>query len=563
MEKEKRIATISVVIAVIVILGCLLAFCNSGGSDKKIEKYESEKSVTEDGNVVVEDTTDNEGNTSVNESVQLEEPTVSSDIVTIGDNVGAEEETTSSIFSDIDQTTDWNKDTVSDEVVDEEKISNEDKSTSLKESTTSKKTTDSKESTASKKTTGSNETTTSKKTTGSKESTTLKKPIIEEETTTSKKSTETTEIKKPVIQEETTADSKINIAFEAPDIVLVNEIFDISVIVTNCAHIEWYINGEYDATLEKKINPSGTLQFTKSGIYRITVIGYTEDWKESVSYDKSIRVFDDMSQANGNAKECDRAMYSWDHDFIYLADEPMLQNVMELTECNILYQEISPNASAEDVAGFLQRRGEKGQTVYYLCGNASWAIEKDASSMLREVERAIAYNEAAGEHKFVGIQFDVEPYCLTDFEENADEYMAQYVKNSKLAYEAAHEAGLLVEICIPYWWESAYGYYDELEDLIANACDSVAVMNYYKKDKEAYHIEHEVALCKKYNKRIINITETIPPGLHGLTEDNTYYNDGIDAIEEMWNTLDGYFQYDKMGYAFHWLEVIIEMLDLN
>ena len=374
-----------------------------------------------------------------------------------------------------------------------------------------------------------------------------------------------TDSNKPVIPEETEAqtDSKFNIALTAPKNVLVNQGFEISVAATNCAHIEWYINGAYDATLEKKINPKGTLKFDKTGIYRITVIGYTGDWQENVSANISVRVYNDLSQANGNAKEHDRAMYSWDHDFIYERNEPMLQKVMELTECNILYQEVSSNADARDVAAFLQRRGEKGQTVYYLCGNASWAIEEDGASMLREVQRAIDYNRAAGEYKFVGIQFDVEPYCLTDFEENAEKYMAQYVKNSKLAYEAAHKAGLLVEICIPYWWESSYGYYDELEDLIANACDSVAVMNYYKKDKEAYHIEHEVALCKKYNKRIINITETIPPGLHGLTENNTYYNDGIDAIEEMWNILDGYFQYDKMGYAFHWMEVIIELLGLN
>ena len=91
----------------------------------------------------------------------------------------------------------------------------------------------------------------------------------------------------------------------------------------------------------------------------------------------------------------------------------------------------------------------------------------------------------------------------------------------------------------------------------------MAVMNYYKKGKEAAHIENELALCKKYNKRIINITETIPAGQHGLTENNTYYNDGIDAIEEMWNTLDGFFQYDKLGYSFHYLDIIIEMLGLS
>ena len=357
--------------------------------------------------------------------------------------------------------------------------------------------------------------------------------------------------------------NKMKVTLTVPDIAMVNENFVVSVKITNCPNIEWYINGEYDATLAKKINPQGSLQFSKQGFYRITVIGYSEDWTEKVYDEVTIQVYTDPSQLNGNAKEHERAMYSWTHDFIYEENEALLQQVMEKTECNILYQELSSKADAKDVAEFLQRRGENGQQVYYLCGNANWAIEKGATSMLKEVERAVEYNKTAGEYKFVGIQFDVEPYCLLDFEENAAEYMAIYVENSKLAYQAAHEAGLLVEICIPYYWDSAYEYYDELEDLIANACDRVVVMNYYKKNKEAAHISYELELCKKYNKPIINATETIPAGQHGLTENNTYYNDGIDAIETMWNSLDGFFQYDKLGYAFHYLDIIIELLELE
>lgn len=407
--------------------------------------------------------------------------------------------------------------------------------------------------------------------------TTSKKPTNSTKTTASNDSTTNTTINKttssniPPVSEETTIsgqmekpeDSKFKVILTAPQIAMVDTDFDVSISTVNCAHIEWYINGEYKPELEKQISPKGTLKFSKAGLYRVTVIGYTEDWSENVSDTIAIQVYRNESQLNGNAKEHDRAMYSWSHNFIYESKESLLQKVMELTECNILYQEVASNASVNDVAEFLQRRGEHNQTVYYLCGNASWAIEKGATSMLKEVERAVNYNKAAGEYKFVGIQFDVEPYCLEDFEENAEEYMAIYVENSKIAYKAAHDAGLLVEICIPYWWESAYGFDEELEDLIANACDSVAVMNYYKKQKEIEHIESELELCKKYNKRIINITETIPAGQHGLTEDNTYYKDGIDAIENMWNTLDGFFQYEKLGYAYHYLDIIIELLGLE
>ena len=303
--------------------------------------------------------------------------------------------------------------------------------------------------------------------------------------------------------------------------------------VANCYYIDWYIDGEFFPELTDQINPEGTLQFSESKFYTITVYGYSEDLTQTVSDTKIVQVYTDLSQTIGNAKEHDRAMYSWNHDFIKEEKEALLQSVMERMECNILYQEVAPDADLQEVAAFLQRRGEQNQTVYYLCGNASWTYEKEAESMMKQVSYVIGYNEEATEHKFVGIQFDVEPYCLLDFDEKADEYMEQYVKNCKRAYEYAHEAGLLVELCIPYWWDSAYDYDEELEDLIANACDSVAVMNYYKNQKEAYHLETELELCKKYNKRIINITEMIEPGKDDLTEDNTYHNDGIDAVENM------------------------------
>ena len=149
-----------------------------------------------------------------------------------------------------------------------------------------------------------------------------------------------------------------------------------------------------------------------------------------------------------------------------------------------------------------------------------------------------------------------------DFDENADAYFPVYVENCKHVYQVAQSYGIPVEICIPYWWDSAYGFDEGLEDLIANACDSVAVMNYYKAGKEIKHIADELALCEKYDKPIVNITEMQAPGTHGLTENNTYYNDGVDAVEAMWSDMEAYFDYDKLGYSYHYLNVMIELLGL-
>ena len=285
-------------------------------------------------------------------------------------------------------------------------------------------------------------------------------------------------------------------------------------------------------------------------------------YDKRVTDTQTIIIYNDPEQLNGNSKEHDRGIYSWKSEYISEEKEDVLQRVMELTDCNVLYQEVGTNKDPQEVAAFLQRRGKQKQKVYFLCGDASWAIEKNAESMLNQLSQVVAYNEAAGEYKFVGIQFDVEPHGLDDFEEHADEYMAQLVENCKTVYEAAREEGILIEICIPYWWDdSSRGYDDLLEDLIANGCDSIAVMNYYKKNKELSNIQTEVELCRKYGKGIVNATETMKPGDHGLTENNTYHYDGVDAIEKMWNLLDGFIQYDKMGYAFHHLDMMIEILE--
>lgn len=151
---------------------------------------------------------------------------------------------------------------------------------------------------------------------------------------------------------------------------------------------------------------------------------------------------------------------------------------------------------------------------------------------------------------------------MDDFDANHDEYFSIYVENCKKAYEVAQSYGILVQICIPYWWDSAYEFDAGLEDLIANACDSVAVMNYYKAGKEIKHIANELALCQKYNKPIVNITEMQRPGTHGLTENNTYYYDGMDAVEAMWSDMEAYFGYDELGYSYHYLNTMIELLGL-
>lgn len=352
------------------------------------------------------------------------------------------------------------------------------------------------------------------------------------------------------------------VEMSVPQTAVAGEPFDVYAEAENTHYVEWYVNkdGE-DYPVPGTLSESGgTLTFDEPGSYDIIYMVFDDDWQH-IHKTMTVNVLA-AEPVQGNTDNKVRAMYSWEEKYVSAENEDVLQQVMEATNCNVLYQEVSKYAGNKTVSDFLQRRAEHGQAVYYLCGDASWAIEDDAHSMLAEVERAASLNDAAEGAKFVGIQFDVEPYCLTDFDENAEVYFAQYVENCKAAYAAAHEAGLLVELCIPYWWDSAYEFNDQLEDLIANACDSVAVMNYYKQGKEAKHISNELELCRKYDKSIVNITEMQAAGTHGLTENNTYYADGIDAVEKMWNELEATFSYEKLGYSYHYLKTMVALLEI-
>ena len=352
------------------------------------------------------------------------------------------------------------------------------------------------------------------------------------------------------------------LSMSVPEKAVAGENFDASATAANAAHLEWYVNvdGEDYPVPEGLSDNGGSICFENPGVYDIIFMAFDDGWKNHVHKTMSVTVYAE-SVLDGNTLDKTRAMYSWSSKYMDDENEAILQQVMDLTNCNRLYQEVSSSADYEYVADFLDRRDAAGQEVWYLCGDASWALEPGAASMIAEVERVADLN-AHSDVKFAGIQFDVEPYCLDDFDENADAYFPVYVENCKHVYQVAQSYGISVEICIPYWWDSAYGFDEGLEDLIANACDSVAVMNYYKAGKEIKHIADELALCEKYDKPIVNITEMQAPGTHGLTENNTYYNDGVDAVEAIWSDMEAYFGYDKLGYSYHYLNVMIELLGL-
>ena len=96
--------------------------------------------------------------------------------------------------------------------------------------------------------------------------------------------------------------------------------------------------------------------------------------------------------------------------------------------------------------------------------------------------------------------------------------------------------------------------------MVQKGCDGIAVMNYDKRD-EAGQIAGEMELAEKYKKGIIHITEMQKPGYHSLTEQNTYYYDGFDAVLESWERLRQEYPYEYLGFSWHYLKPCLHLME--
>lgn len=245
-----------------------------------------------------------------------------------------------------------------------------------------------------------------------------------------------------------------------------------------------------------------------------------------------------------------RGLFSWKNFEVSEGHNELFKTMKEF-KLNTLYQEFSEDLREDDIKDFLVEAEKEKIDVYLLTGSPEWALDKAGESMCRRVEKAIKINKAVKEDQGVkGILIDVEPYLLKEWDKKSrQKIMNTFVKGMQKTYEKARESGLEVVLCIPYFYDDL-GVTKQLEDLIESSCDSVAIMNYYQ-GKEYENIKREAKLAEECRKKIINVYEMKAPGTHDLKDKNTYYEEGIKAVEENFAALREAFHSQDISLAFH------------
>lgn len=272
-------------------------------------------------------------------------------------------------------------------------------------------------------------------------------------------------------------------------------------------------------------------------------------------------IFTDIPEefSEGCGKMQESGMFEWDEDSILHIEQTLdLAARLGITHW---YQEIEfSNLEKQELSDFVESMTGMNVEVYALVGAKEWGLEGDGSSLIAYMESVRKYNEEASqEQRIKGIMADVEPYILKEWEENKQANMETYVSGMIKACQWAEDNSLILIACIPRHYDDQ-GLSVQLERLIAQGCHEVAVMN-YDCGNEVEKIETEALLAVKYGKPLHCILEFQEVGKHGLTEEKTYRNKGIEAAWEVWKQVESAFEEARLIRDYHWTEPIWDMLE--
>ena len=254
-------------------------------------------------------------------------------------------------------------------------------------------------------------------------------------------------------------------------------------------------------------------------------------------------------------------MFSWNTSAISKEEDESLKKCINNAGVTQIYQQFSEDVlQNEETKSYIKRMEENNISVYALLGEAEWAYESDADTLIGEIQRVVEYNTNNKSNRICGVMTDVEPYLLDEWDEKGDsrnELMANYLECIKSAYKYAKENKLEFFVCVPTFYDVVCE--DVLKSLITDACDGVAVMNYNRTD-EYGQIEEEVKLAKENNKKIICIYELQKAGKHELEDINTYAGEGLEMLWRSAKRLKEQFDYSRLSFAYHYYEPLKEML---
>lgn len=169
---------------------------------------------------------------------------------------------------------------------------------------------------------------------------------------------------------------------------------------------------------------------------------------------------------------------SWVWETNEIEKEEDLFSFFEAEQIDRIYLQIDQSRSYLDYQQFIKEATEKEIEVFALDGGPEWIYTNEAKRFVQWVH---SFNEAVEENeRFAGIQLDIEPYLLPEWEENREDI----IRNFQAIIHGANQEIILIplELAVPFWFVSLE-YHNEfgkgdLAQWVLRKSDQVSVMTY-------------------------------------------------------------------------------------
>lgn len=242
------------------------------------------------------------------------------------------------------------------------------------------------------------------------------------------------------------------------------------------------------------------------------------------------------------------SMWCWNDNDVYRVDD--LIRVCERVNADCIYQGYSQSLD-DSFDDYVIELNAHNLDVWLVFGSASWYDKPDIVKQC--VNNVKIYNNAYDD-RVKGIVFDIEPHLAKD-DVDVQDRINMFIQTAKQVYLYAKGYGTNIIWCVPSWFNL-----NQLAHLIKYG-DGIALMNYTKTQKiERFDLEGR--LCMNKTKFIEDISEFQEPGQWDLTEDQTFYNQGLDGSLSYWEEIKEHIDnYEHFSTSYHFFDVCLELLN--
>ncbi|MED1793331.1 hypothetical protein P4V54_11645 [Brevibacillus nitrificans] len=152
------------------------------------------------------------------------------------------------------------------------------------------------------------------------------------------------------------------------------------------------------------------------------------------------------------AEKKSKATWIWQSETVGENKQQVL-TFCEENDITLIYLRIDMNKPYDFYRSFIRDASAKGVEVHAVAGHPAWALVSNQKRMLKIVNWVKQYNESVAQAERVkGIQLDIEPYLLPQWETEQERVIREWQSNVKVFAAELNEIGNLeASVAIPFW----------------------------------------------------------------------------------------------------------------